>query len=245
MRGGSDFASDFTSDFDFSSDFTEEERKAVYKAIALRRDIRHFRPDPVSDELLHRLLKAGHLAPSVGFMQPWNFTVIRNQETKRRLKEASDRERLAAAHHFQDERQALYLKLKLEGLLDAPVVIAVTSDPTRGGAHVLGRNSDRLTDVYSVSCAIQNIWLAARAEGLGMGWVSIYQKADIQQILGMPPHIDPIGLLCLGYTDAFPPEPLLQLVGWDQRRPLEEVIYYEAWGERKAQAVNLTEPKRA
>lgn len=211
-------------------DFTPAERAAVYKAIMLRRDIRRFRPDPIPGDLLERLLRAGHQGPSVGFMQPWNFIVIRNPATKQALKEASDRERRAAAQHFRSERQDLYLRLKLEGLTDAPVVLAVTCDPTRGGPHVLGRNSDRQTDVYSVSCAIQNIWLAARAEGVGLGWVSIYQKADVAEVLGMPPHVDPVGLLCLGYTDEFPTEPVLQQVGWRNRAPLDDVIFHEAWG---------------
>jgi 5,6-dimethylbenzimidazole synthase len=212
------------------SDFTPEEQAAVYKAIARRRDIRHFLPDPLPDGLVERLLKAAHQAPSVGYMQPWNFIVISDIETKQRLREVVDRERRAASIHFQDERQDLYLKLKVEGLVEAPVTVCVTCDPTRGGPHVLGRNSDPRTDRDSVSCAIQNLWLAARVEGVGAGWVSIFKKADVQAILDIPPHVEPVGLISLGYTPKFPDQPLLETAGWEKRRPFGETVYFGRWG---------------
>lgn len=214
-------------------DFTAEERAAVYKAIALRRDIRHFCTDPLPEGLVERLLQAAHQGPSVGYMQPWNFIVITDMETKRRLREVVDRERLAAAIHFQDERRDQYLKLKVEGILEAPVTICVTCDPTRGGPHVLGRNSDPRTDRDSVSCAVQNLWLAARAEGVGAGWVSIFKKADVQAILEIPPHVEPVGLICLGYTPEFPERPLLEKVGWEKHRPFAETVFYGRWGQRR------------
>lgn len=216
--------------FDANAPFTEAEVRGVYKAIHLRRDIRSFRPDPVPDAVLRRLLEAAHHAPSVGFMQPWNFVVVRSPEVRRRLKEAVDRERLAAGLHFRDARADHYHRLKVEGILEAPVVLCVTSDPTRGGPHVLGRNSDEATDLYSTACAVQNLWLAARAEGLAAGWVSIFKKPDVREILGIPPHVHPVGLVCLGYTDAFPDRPLLEAEGWAARRPLEELVFYEKWG---------------
>lgn len=220
-------------------DFTPGERAAVYKAIALRRDIRHFLSDPLPDGMVERLLRAAHQAPSVGFMQPWNFVIVTAPQTKRRLAEVVDRERISASIHFQDERRNHYLRLKVEGLTDAPVTICVTSDPTRGGPHVVGRNSDPLHDRDSVSCAIENLWLAARAEGVGVGWVSIFKKPDVRAILNIPPHVEPIGLISIGYTPHFPDAPLLEIVGWEQRRPFAETLFCETWGERPADVSNL------
>lgn len=212
--------------------FSQAERAAVYKAIYERRDIRSFLPDPIEEETLLRILDAGHHAPSVGFMQPWNFILIRSEDVKRQLRDAVERERIAASLHFEDRQRDLYLKLKVEGIMQAPLTICVTCDPTRGGRHVLGRNSIPETDVFSVSCAIQNMWLAARAEGIAMGWVSIFKKQDIRHILSIPPHIDPVGLISLGYTEEFPPRPLLESSGWRRRIPLAELIFEEQWGQR-------------
>ncbi len=211
-------------------DFTEAETAAVYRAIAKRRDIRAFLPDPLPNDVLGRLLEAAHQGPSVGFMQPWSFILIRAAKTKQALHRVVDRERRAAALHFTGERQNHYLHLKLEGLLQAPLTVCVTCDPTRGGRHVIGRNSIAETDLLSTACAIENLWLAARAEGVAMGWVTIFQQADIQEILGIPPHVQPLGLLCLGYTAHFPERPLLQRTGWRQRLPIEELVFGERWG---------------
>ncbi len=213
--------------------FTENERAAVYKAIFLRRDIRQFARDPLPDDVLYRILDAGHHGPSVGFMQPWNFLVVRSRETKETLWRVVDRERMAAAVHFEGERRDDYLRLKVEGIREAPITVCITSDPTRGGAHVLGRNSIRDTDRFSVSCAIENIWLAARAENVAVGWVSIYQHADVQQILNIPPHVEPVGLLTIGYPLEWPQEPLLQRSGWRKRIPLEDLLFEETWGVQK------------
>lgn len=213
-------------------EYTQEERAAIYKVIYERRDIRSFLPDPLDEEAVSRILDAAHQAPSVGFMQPWNFIMIQSQELKQKLRDAVERERIAASLHFEDAQKDQYLKLKVEGILEAPLTICVTSDPTRGGRHVLGRNSIPETDVFSVSCAIQNMWLASRAEGIAMGWVSIFKKSDIRYILDIPPHVDPIGLISLGYTKEFPKRPLLEAVGWRQRIPLQELIYREKWGKQ-------------
>ncbi|MCY0876080.1 MAG: nicotinate-nucleotide--dimethylbenzimidazole phosphoribosyltransferase [Firmicutes bacterium] len=211
-------------------EFTADERDAVYKAIYLRRDIRSFKSDPLPEDAIRRILQAGHHGPSVGFMQPWNFILIRDDARKLALRAVVERERQAAAIHFEDERQSRYLALKVEGLREAPITICVTSDPTRGGKHVLGRNSIPETDLFSVSCAIENMWLAARAENIALGWVSIYKKGDIRALLSIPHHVEPVGLLSLGYTEQWPQRPLLQTAGWRDRLPFTEVLYYEDWG---------------
>ncbi|MCY0900669.1 MAG: nicotinate-nucleotide--dimethylbenzimidazole phosphoribosyltransferase [Firmicutes bacterium] len=215
---------------DHANEFSSSEREAVYKAIYLRRDIRTFRSDPLPEEAVHRILQAGHHAPSVGYMQPWNFVLIRSAATKQALRDVVDRERRAAALHFRDERSDQYLRLKVEGLREAPLTVCVTSDPTRGGDHVLGRNSIPETDLFSVSCAIENMWLAARAENIALGWVSIFKKPDVRSILGIPPHVDPVGLLSLGYTEQWPDRPLLESAGWRQRIPFTRVLFEERWG---------------
>ncbi len=209
--------------------FAPAERQGVYRAITERRDMRSFRPEPLPDALLLRLLRAAHLAPSVGFMQPWRFILVREHAAKAALKALVERERQAQALYFQGQRAALFPKLKVDGILEAPVVICVAVDPTRAGPHVLGRHSDAATDVYSAACAIQNLWLAARAEGVGVGWVTFYRKPDVRQVLNIPAHVDPIALLCVGYVDGFPPRPILEEVGWASRLPLAQVVCEESW----------------
>ena len=163
---------------------TTEEKKGVYKAIFNRRDIRTFVDTPIPDEKLHKILEAAHSAPSVGFMQPWNFIMIKDDKIKRELAKAVEKERRALAIHYEGtERELTFLDLKIAGILEAPVTICVTCNPFSAGDHVLGRNSIPETDVMSTSCAIQNMWLAAYAEELAMGWVSFYKKADVRTIL--------------------------------------------------------------
>ncbi|MDP9411422.1 MAG: 5,6-dimethylbenzimidazole synthase [Actinomycetota bacterium] len=211
-------------------EFPSEAKNGVYAAIFGRRDIRAFRPDPIPDETLARILTAAHHAPSVGFMQPWDFILIRDKETRRRVKDLSDRERRAAACFFEEPRRSKYLSMKLEGILDAPLNLCVTCDPTRGGPQVLGRNSIPETDVYSTCLAVQNLWLAARAEGIGVGWVSILRNAELREILGIPQHVIPVAYLCVGYPrDGFPDEPVLQTSGWRKRLPLDSLVRREAW----------------
>ena len=218
--------------------FTNEEQAAVYKAIYQRRDIRSFLPDPVAEEVLQKILEAAHHAPSVGFMQPWSFIVISSKEIKEKLAWAADKERRALAIHYEGEKENKFLSLKVEGLKEAPYTICVTCDPTRGGSHVLGRNSIPETDILSTACAIQNMWLAACAEGLAMGWVSFYKKNDIRDILGIPPHVEPIALMSLGYTDQYPDRPILELANWEKRRAMEDLIYRDKWGQPNVQQVN-------
>ncbi len=211
------------------ADFSPEGRRGLYRAIYARRDIRSFRSDPVPPEALARVLRAAHHGPSVGFMQPWDFILLRDTEMRRKVKDLFDRERLAAAQFFDEPRRGQYLSLKLEGIMEAPVNLCVTCDPTRG-EEVLGRNSIRETDVYSTCCAVQNLWLAARAEGIGVGWVSILKLPQLRKILGIPPHILPVAYLCLGYPVEFPANPLLHETGWRQRLSVENLVHYDGWG---------------
>ena len=209
--------------------FAPGDRDAVYRAIHQRRDVRLFRDDPVDDELLAHLLAAGHHAPSVGFMQPWTFMVIRSTATRARVKDLYLRERQAAACFFDEPRRSQYLGLKLEGICEAPVNVCITCDPTRAGTQVLGRNSQPETDVYSTCLAVQNIWLAARAEGLGVGWVSILKTGELREILAIPPHVVPVAYLCIGWPVDLPPRPMLQDAGWRDRLPLRDVLRGEGF----------------
>lgn len=202
----------------------------IYEVIFSRRDIRRFLPEPVPQEVLHRILEAAHHAPSVGFMQPWNFIVIRDRTVRAKVKALFLKENAKAARVFRGERRRLYDRLKLEGILEAPVNICVTCDPGRFGPHVLGRHTIRRTDVYSTCCAIQNLWLAARAEGVGVGWVSILRQDRLKGILGIPKRILPVAYLCVGYPEEFLPRPELEKVGWNQRLPLEELVFTDRWG---------------
>ncbi|MGM9956594.1 MAG: 5,6-dimethylbenzimidazole synthase [Peribacillus sp.] len=211
--------------------FTNDEQAGVYKAIYSRRDIRSFLPDPISKDTLHKILEAGHHAPSVGFMQPWSFIVVSDHEIKERLAWAADKERRALAVHYEGEKENKFLSLKVEGLKEAPYTICVTCDPTRGGSHVLGRNSIPETDILSTACAIQNMWLAACAEGLAMGWVSFYKKNDIRDILDIPPHVEPVALMSVGYTDQYPDKPILETANWEKRRSMDDLIFKDKWGQ--------------
>jgi 5,6-dimethylbenzimidazole synthase len=212
--------------------FTEEERDAVYKAIYSRRDVRTFLPAPVPEDSITRILHAAHHAPSVGFMQPWSFILVTSDANKDRLAWAADKERRALAIHYEDSRQDQFLSLKIEGIKQAPLTICVTCDPTRGGSHVLGRNSIPETDSLSVACAIQNMWLAACVEGLAMGWVSFYKKNDVRDILRIPPHIDPVALMSVGYTEHYPDKPILETSNWASRRSLDDLLFHDYWGEK-------------
>lgn len=214
-------------------EFAGHEKAAVYRAIETRRDVRNeFLPDPLSDELINKLLSAAHSAPSVGFMQPWNFTLVSDADTKNAVWQAFSRANEEAALMFPDDKQSLYRSLKLEGIRKAPLSICVTCDPTRGGDVVLGRTHNPRMDVYSTVCAVQNLWLAARAEGVGVGWVSIFHDDDIRKILGIPEHIEIVAWLCVGHVSELYAEPELAVKGWRQRLPLDELIFKNRWGEK-------------
>ena len=211
--------------------FTEDQRSAVYQAIMTRRDVRsEFLPDPVPEAVLARVLMAAHHAPSVGFMQPWNFLVVRSGAVKQQVHQAFSAANEEARGLFADQKRALYSSLKLQGILDAPINLAVTCDRSRSGPVVLGRTHMPSMDLYSSVCAVQNLWLAARAEGLGVGWVSIFHEAALQQALGIPAEIVPIAYLCIGYVSHFDTQPALEKVGWLSRLPLEDLVYLDQWG---------------
>jgi 5,6-dimethylbenzimidazole synthase len=213
--------------------FSPDERAAVYRAIETRRDVRdEFLPEPLPEDLVARLLAAAHQAPSVGFMQPWNFVLVRRDETREKVRQAFRCANDEAAEMFSGERQAKYRSLKLEGIRKAPLSICVTCDRTRGGAVVLGRTHNPQMDLYSTVCAVQNLWLAARAEGVGVGWVSIFHEREIKAILGIPEHIEIVAWLCLGFVDKLYQEPELAAKGWRQRLPLEDLVFEEGWGVR-------------
>lgn len=210
--------------------FSKQERAAVWRVIAERRDIRRFRPDPLPDEALARLLQAAHHAPSVGLMQPWRFVVVRSDETKAAMQALAARERLVQSERF-GERARQFLDLKIEGIREAPVNLCVCCDRGPDDREVLGRHTIRDTDLYSTCLAIQNLWLAARAEGIGVGWVSFYRPEDVRALLGLPAHVVPVAYLCLGYPDERPTRPRLEEAGWDTRRPLMPLVFAERWGE--------------
>jgi 5,6-dimethylbenzimidazole synthase len=213
--------------------FSDEERETIYKVIATRRDIRSFKTDPIPKDAVVRILEAAHHAPSVGFMQPWNFILIESAEVKAKLAWAADKERKALAIHYEgDTRASQFLGLKIEGLKEAPLTICVTCDPSRGGSHVLGRNSIPETDMMSTACAIQNMWLASCVEGLAMGWVSFYKKSDVRDILTIPQHIDPVALISIGYTDVYPKAPILETANWEKRQSLKNLVFKNTWGQK-------------
>lgn len=214
------------------SAFSDSERDAVYRAIFERRDCRRFLPDPLPDALLARLLTAAHHAPSVGFMQPWNFLVVRSHVVRLRVKEAFERANAAAAAQFAGDRGEQYRSLKLEGIVESPLNLCVTCDRTRHGPVVLGRTAQPEMDLYSTVCAVQNLWLAARAEGVGLGWVSILDPADLRTILDLPEHVVPVAYLCLGRVPEFAPQPELERLGWLDRIDLAPLVFEDRWGRR-------------
>jgi len=215
-----------------SEQFSSAERSTFYHIVESRRDVRAFRPDPVPEDVLFRILNAAHHAPSVGFMQPWNFIVIQDPATRAAIKSVFVRENDRAAAMYTGDRAALYGSLKLEGIEEAPINLCVTSDRNRSGPHVLGRNTIVDTDLFSTCCAIQNLWLAARAEGVGVGWVSILNNDDLRRILEIPPDVVPVAYLCLGYAQEFLDEPELQRRGWTTRLPLDDLLFSNRWGNR-------------
>lgn len=227
-EGAADFRPPTGGEEAFRERFPEPAREAVYEAIGRRRDVRRFRDESIPADVLCRILDAAHHAPSVGFMQPWSFILIRSVATRQAVKDLFERERQAASCFYDEPRRSQYLALKLEGILEAPLNICVTCDPARGG-EVLGRNSMPETDVYSTCLAVQNLWLAARVEGLGVGWVSILKSAWLREILGIPPHVLPVAYLCIGYPEQFDEKPLLETVKWRERLPLKSVLHEERW----------------
>ena len=209
--------------------FDEATIASLHSVIGARRDIRRYRPDPVPPEILRQVLDAGHQAPSVGHSQPWRFIVIGSQATRDRAALLADRERIRQADLLTAERRAMLLDLQLDGIREAPVGIVVACDRRAPAAGVLGRASFADADMWSCACAIENMWLAARAAGLGLGWVTLFQPAELAGLLHLPDGVVTLGWLCAGWPDERPPDPGLERRGWSQRGPLDDVVLEERW----------------
>ncbi|HSF72045.1 MAG TPA: 5,6-dimethylbenzimidazole synthase [Methylotenera sp.] len=212
--------------------YSEQEQAAIYKVIAERRDMRHFLPTPIAPEVLTKLLQAAHHAPSVGLMQPWRFIRISDSSLRKKIHRLVDEERANTAQAIGElettTRMAEFLKLKVEGILDCGELLIATLCDKRE-QHIFGRRTLPEMDIASVSCAIQNMWLAARAEGIGMGWVSIFDPVKLANLLNMPSGTKPIAILCLGYVNTFYKEPMLVETGWREAKPLSEMLMENQW----------------
>lgn len=208
----------------------DAERDALYKVIAARRDVRRdFLSTPIPVDVLTRILSAAHHAPSVGFMQPWDFILVTEEQTKQSLKKGYEAARVESALQFSDDKKKQYEQFKLEGILEAPLGICVTCNRERNGPVVIGRTIKPEMDLYSTVCAIQNMWLAARAENIGLGWVSIIHDDVIRNTLNIPDNIEVIAYLCLGYVSKFNDKPELEEFGWLARENLSSLIHKEKW----------------
>ena len=217
-----------------AKDFTEDEKRGFYKAIYSRRDVRsHFISKPIEDEILSKILHAAHHAPSVGFSQPWNFILIKDSQTKKKIKESFQKEKKRSSQLIKEPKRSKYLSFKLEGISESPVNLCVTYDPTKFGPFVIGRTSIPEAGLYSVCCAIQNLWLSARTEGIGLGWVSILSNETLKEVLELPEHVVPVAYLCLGYVDDFAEKPDLEIAGWLPRLELKDVVYFEKWNDKE------------
>ncbi|MEX5506744.1 5,6-dimethylbenzimidazole synthase [Pseudomonas putida] len=211
--------------------YSDAERAAIYRAIGERRDMRHFAGGQVAPELLGRLLAAAHQAPSVGLMQPWRFIRITQRDLRTRIQALVEAERLRTAQAL-GERADDFMKLKVEGINDcAELLVAALMDNRE--PHIFGRRTLPEMDLASLACAIQNLWLAARGEGLGMGWVSLFDPLALAALLGMPDGAKPVAVLCLGPVTEFYPAPMLVLENWAEERPLSDLLYENQWGERQ------------
>jgi nicotinate-nucleotide--dimethylbenzimidazole phosphoribosyltransferase len=209
--------------------FPPADRDALARVVAARRDVRRFRPDPVPADVLERVLAAGHAAPSVGHSQPWRFLVLDDQELRTRAARLADRERLAQAAQLEPEAARRLLDLQLEGIREAPLGVVVACDRRAPAAGVLGRATFPDADLWSCACAIQNLWLAARAEGLGLGWVTLFRPEELAELLHLPDGVVTLGWLCLGWPDERPPAPGLERAGWSRRQPLSDVVLHGTW----------------
>jgi len=212
------------------NDFSEQEKESFYKAIYSRRDVRsNFTTEPIDTQVLTRILEAAHHAPSVGFSQPWNFILIKNIETRKKIKGSFEKEKARSSKLIDEPKRSKYLSYKLEGILESTINVCVTYDPTKTGSFVIGRTSIPATGIFSVCCAVQNMWLAARTEGIGVGWVSILSNEILRDVLQIPDHVVPVAYLCLGHVSKFESKPDLETSGWLPRLKLDDVIYHERW----------------
>ena len=209
--------------------FSDAEKKAVYRAIAERRDMRHFNDKPVKESVFRKILAAAHMAPSVGLMQPWRFIRIGDKNIRQQLFDLVDEERINTAEAL-GERKSEFLRLKVEGILQCAEII-VAALPDGREKHIFGRRTLPEMDLASLSCAIQNMWLAARVEGIGMGWVSIFDPVKLSELLNMPEGSKPVAILCIGHVEAFYPRPMLVEEDWIEESPLDELLFANQWGQ--------------
>jgi 5,6-dimethylbenzimidazole synthase len=213
--------------------FSADARRAVYEVIRTRRDIRHFAPErAVADDVVGRILDAAHRAPSVGFSQPWGFVLVRDPAQRTRIRASFLRCRAREADRFPSPRREQYLALQLEGIVDAPLNVCVTVDLRARSEAVLGATAQPEAVRFSACCAVQNLWLAARAEGIGVGWVSIVEPSVLTEELALPAGVEPLAYLCVGHPIAFRSQPMLEEVGWLPRRALADVVHEGRWRER-------------
>ncbi|MGP4112204.1 5,6-dimethylbenzimidazole synthase [Streptomyces sp. 4N509B] len=213
--------------------YADSEREAVYRVMRERRDVRHgYRPDPIPDEVLTRVLSAGHLAGSVGLVQPWDFVLLRSTELRRRILDHVLHWRREYAESLPAARARKFMTIKIEAILDAPVNLVVTADTSRGGRHVLGARTQPYAAAQSATLAVQNIWLAARAEGIGVNMMGFFEERHLARLLGLPDHLSIVAYLCMGYVERFPPAAELELANWGVRRPLSWVVHHETYGRR-------------
>lgn len=211
--------------------YTSSQKETFYNILESRRDVRNgFLDRKVEDEVLKRILSAAHHAPSVGFMQPWNFIIVHDDNLKIRVKKAFLKSREQERTGIQESKKGLYDSLKLEGICEAPLNILVTCQRDRNGETGLGRGVQKEMDLFSTVCAIQNLWLAARVEGVGVGWVSIIEKSDLRIVFKLPENVEPVAYLCVGYVEKFEDKPELETAGWQERLDLADLIFVNEWG---------------
>jgi len=209
--------------------FSEAEKAALYKAMAQRRDMRHFNSEPLDPKTLDKILYAAHLAPSVGLMQPWRFIRVKNTDLRRQLHAIVNEERIKTAEAL-GERKDEFCQLKVEGVLSCSDVL-IAALPDKREEHIFGRRTLPEMDLASLSCAIQNMWLAARAEGIGMGWVSIFEPESLKKLFKMPEGSAPVAILCIGHVDKFYEKPMLEIEKWAEATPLDQKVFDDYWGE--------------
>lgn len=218
-----------------SHSYSDQDKAAIYKVIAERRDMRHFLPTPITSEILQRLLEAAHHAPSVGLMQPWRFIRVSDTDVRKAIHLQVEEECVntakAIGEYENTTRMAAFMKLKVEGILDCGELLVATLCDHRE-AHIFGRRTIPEMDLASVSCAIQNIWLAARAEGIGMGWVSFFDPPKLANLLNIPEGAKPVAILCLGYVSSFYKSPMLVEEGWKTEKPLSEMLMENTWQDK-------------
>lgn len=215
----------------------ERLRDALYEVVGRRRDVRReFSDVPLDDDVLHRVLAAAHAAASVGNSQPWDFVLVRDPATREAFRDHVAAERGVFGESLPPERRETFARIKVEGICEAALGVVVTYDATRGGPHVLGRHAIADAGLYSTCLAVQNLWLAATAEGLGVGWVSFYRPPFLRELLGIPGHVLPVAWLCLGPVTHLEEVPDLERHGWRSRRPLEAALHHERWHDEQGDA---------